>query len=782
LGLVTLAACQDTPTNPPEEQPDEFARPALTAAFQGPTFTCTKTWASGISGLWEDPSRWSPAGVPGPADNACITAAGTYTVSLLTGVSVSDLRIGSRGTATVTVEFDALFGAEIRTSGYFIVEEGSTLTVWSQGEAALGVEPASELFNYGTIEIENSCACGGRVAYLQFGDIMNWGRLELTAPTTIQMGGLPAGEFDNLGTVATSIGAGPGTIEVWDGDWNQSYRGAVTGTAEVHLTSAGAGAGGDLVWIGGTLTGSPLSMMHVVGGDLILGDTLLVGTVQTSTPIVGSFNTIQGDIGSGVHLNATILTNDSVVFRTNGPGPLVNRGYLVLSPNETVGASFPDFVNEGTLVVQGVLGQPFDVTTPSFTNAGFFQPRFPTVRFVTPNATVRNSGDASGYGGAIEMTPGTRLILSGGDLDVPVHLDGATLRGSGRIGPVTTTAATIDPIGTLTAESLVLDANTELVMDILDSKNSDAVVVSTDVTYGGTLRIKQPPWVTLGTCGDVVSLIQDHSTGPRGTFATFAGLSPAPRNRWRVYNPVGSLQLAGYRTVRGATQVTQSAFALSEGGGPGAYHVCLGPTPPTADVTLSLTPQYGQLTAPGPLEFPLTSWMLPQAVTVRAVDDAVVEPTHADTITQTLSSADPNYQGLSPTVVTASITDNDGNTDLELDIQTAPTAVTVGTPFDVRYIVTNHGPTLATGATFTTPPLGTVGLSFVGGDDADCSVNGSGVVTCLIDAIAAGAQRGFWVTYDPTAAGPIALTGTARSQQPDPNAANDQATLNVTAN
>jgi hypothetical protein len=62
---------------------------ASTAAAQA----CTKTWVGG-SGNWNEPARWSPSGEPESSQSACITAAGTYTVTITTDAVAKTLTVG----------------------------------------------------------------------------------------------------------------------------------------------------------------------------------------------------------------------------------------------------------------------------------------------------------------------------------------------------------------------------------------------------------------------------------------------------------------------------------------------------------------------------------------------------------------------------------------------------------------------------------------------------------------------------------------------------------------
>lgn len=49
-------------------------------ADAGPS--CTDIWESAVSGSWTDASKWSTGVVPSGSENACVTVAGTYTVTL----------------------------------------------------------------------------------------------------------------------------------------------------------------------------------------------------------------------------------------------------------------------------------------------------------------------------------------------------------------------------------------------------------------------------------------------------------------------------------------------------------------------------------------------------------------------------------------------------------------------------------------------------------------------------------------------------------------------------
>jgi hypothetical protein len=113
----------------------------------------------------------------------------------------------------------------------------------------------------------------------------------------------------------------------------------------------------------------------------------------------------------------------------------------------------------------------------------------------------------------------------------------------------------------------------------------------------------------------------------------------------------------------------------------------------------------GQLETIIPATFDAASWMLPRTLIVRALNDAAIEPPHGDTIRHSVTSADPNYNGLSGSNVRVTIADDDGSSDLGLTLASAGGDAYVGTEFNARFRITNLGPTLSTGSVLTMAPL-----------------------------------------------------------------------------
>ena len=63
---------------------------------------CTVSWKTAVSGNWDTAANWSPARVPGSTDVACITVAGTYTVTYQPsgGTETVDALVVGSGVAT----------------------------------------------------------------------------------------------------------------------------------------------------------------------------------------------------------------------------------------------------------------------------------------------------------------------------------------------------------------------------------------------------------------------------------------------------------------------------------------------------------------------------------------------------------------------------------------------------------------------------------------------------------------------------------------------------------
>lgn len=116
--------------------------------------------------------------------------------------------------------------------------------------------------------------------------------------------------------------------------------------------------------------------------------------------------------------------------------------------------------------------------------------------------------------------------------------------------------------------------------------------------------------------------------------------------------------LLGVSVISPAVTITESggSTAVAEGGASDSYTMVLA-TQPSADVTVTVTPDAQLGVAPTSLTFTTGNWFVPQTVTVNAVDDGITEGAHTGTISHAASGG--GYSAVSIANVTASITDND---------------------------------------------------------------------------------------------------------------------------
>jgi hypothetical protein len=147
---------------------------------------------------------------------------------------------------------------------------------------------------------------------------------------------------------------------------------------------------------------------------------------------------------------------------------------------------------------------------------------------------------------------------------------------------------------------------------------------------------------------------------------------------------------AAISRINSGVQVSETggSTSVSEGGAPDAYTVSL-TRAPSADVTITITPDSQVAVSPATLTFTAANWNTPQNVTVTAVDDAIIESTHSGAISHGLTSDDPSFGGLPVDGVTVSITDNDFNTAPVLTT-IPPQTASVGSPLTFTATATDN--------------------------------------------------------------------------------------------
>ncbi len=125
---------------------------------------------------------------------------------------------------------------------------------------------------------------------------------------------------------------------------------------------------------------------------------------------------------------------------------------------------------------------------------------------------------------------------------------------------------------------------------------------------------------------------------------------------------IDDVMVTGEESGGPAIIVTKSGGSVdvTEDGVTDTYTVVLGAAP-THDVFITITPDIQVFVDPADLTFTTGNWDSPQTVTVTADDDRDHELNHIGTITHTVSSADPAFNGITIDDVLVSIADNDNN-------------------------------------------------------------------------------------------------------------------------
>ena len=171
-----------------------------------------------------------------------------------------------------------------------------------------------------------------------------------------------------------------------------------------------------------------------------------------------------------------------------------------------------------------------------------------------------------------------------------------------------------------------------------------------DQSFPGTIRTQNASgWAPLDKLGPQTITIDWR----------LSALNDAQNGRASTGNDRGSP--GHYNTGAPGVLIVESGGAtqLVEGGAADTYTVALR-SAPAANVTITISGGTQVAASAATLTFTPANWSVAQTVTVTAIDDAAVEGAHTGTITHTVASSDPAYNGLATRAVVASIDDNDG--------------------------------------------------------------------------------------------------------------------------
>ena len=417
------------------------------AAASASAQACTRTWNSS-DGSWASSASWSPAGMPGPDDDVCITGAGTYTVTVPVldgGAQIRSLTVGGTAGGTQTL---AIVGQSTSLAGATL--SGSTVNATAGGTIAATGRIVLDATDQGTA-LHPSDPTGG-AATLSGGAFTNNGSLVaqseskqlfrdyLRVPFTNAAGGIvlvTTGFLDYTGGLifqnnGSLVSNGPGRfllesdLPLMGPRTHLVNAGAVVTTGSMEVDNA------DWTQAGGSLTGAALPMLNgnldyqAGTGSFDMEEPFgaptgsLSGTIpagQTVTAYGGSFgNTVPsynwtlqlaGDevVNRGtLHLASRTGSFNSAGSATVQGAPLVNYGTILATsaPNGSGGSAAlhanylrADLTNEpgGVIDVESVLEQDSGTTTlnegtVSFPDGGLYLVSRPVLGL--PQSTFTN--------------------------------------------------------------------------------------------------------------------------------------------------------------------------------------------------------------------------------------------------------------------------------------------------------------------------------------------------------------------------------------------------------
>ena len=422
-------------------------RPADAALATRASVACADSWAAPVSGSWTDPSMWT-SGVPG-SGLACITVAGSYTVTLTPGtdIFVDQLLLGD-GTASgsETLAFtgcrdsapgsdprDRLFvtsSLQVSPGGVVDMQGGAHCTGAPSIFSGIIGSPSATLTLGGTLQAEPQHTSDG-LARIIAGSIVNTGTI--TANGVIALGSeTSTTAFDNHGTIAGSGGFFGLDLPVTGATFTN--EGTIVGTVAFFGNALSSTAGS--------------TFANNAGGDIGSGGVVLMGAGTTYTQVSGTMASEQSGLGGfaeltdGSHLNldgpglGDFFTGGSVaVTGTLRP----SQSLEVLGSTDTPGdgclgqdatASVPaGFTNQGTIILRmdGTSGCPSHnaiLAAPAggtIVNKGTIEAQFSPdplgSRIIA--AKVTNLGQ-------ITIDQGTALTMSRGSID-----NGGTVQAEG---------------------------------------------------------------------------------------------------------------------------------------------------------------------------------------------------------------------------------------------------------------------------------------------------------------------------------------------------------------
>jgi len=489
-------------------------------------------WAHGSSGNFATGGDWTLAAPPTSSQEASLSVAGTYKVSVGSGASdtVAALNIGDK-TATLLVtssgSFTATSGTGVDASlGTLAVNDGGTLALGGTANNAgtialtanapgttLGIAGALTLTGGGKVSLSattgNALSIGGTGVTLTNvnNTIAGGGTVSNTGLTFVNSGSVDANT-----AAALTIDTGANTISNFgkleatasggldlDSDVTNSGTIAALGTqAKVLLT-------GVTVSGPGTLLASGVGALVELDGAVISGGTLKTSGASAAIETIGNTtnNVISGaTVVSGGLVEVTggtVLALSNVTINSGGTVLILSGGSAILGATPTNAGSI--VINGGGSLVAASGGLTLEGAGKIALSGGTISTIGTSTTFENVNNTIKGSGTIGGDAFLTFENLGT--VEATGSVPLTINTGSNTI----------TNAGIAEALGT--KAELVIDSNVTNT-DLVEALGTGATVVLNSATVdnlSGSI-------VASGT-GAVVEL--DNATVSDGTFKTSSG-------------------------------------------------------------------------------------------------------------------------------------------------------------------------------------------------------------------------------------------------------------------
>ncbi len=303
---------------------------AVMVAFAAPETNATDLVWIGGSANWNAAASWSPAQVPGAADNAFITNAGTYTVTVPanTPVTVGSVSVGGAG----GIQTLAIDKTTLTLNGASVINANGRLDFLVSGSTLTG---AGNLTVTGTLNWPNGTISGTGNVTIGGGGTLAMGSAGVTLGRTLNNSGTGTWSGGNL-----TLSAGVVFNNLAGGTFEITADGRLSGAATTPINNSGlfrqtAGTAGTVVTAPFNNTGTLQTLAAVL--SLNLGGT--------HSGIMSNAAGASIQFGGGNH----VLTASSLV---TGPGVLsVSGGATTLAADGTFDPGSALSITAGTVTL-----------------------------------------------------------------------------------------------------------------------------------------------------------------------------------------------------------------------------------------------------------------------------------------------------------------------------------------------------------------------------------------------------------------------------------------------